>query len=419
MRWPLLGGAACAIALAGVATMARAVEPLTLPRAQELVRQYAPDIISARTALREAQGARAGATPLLGSNPSISGGAGLVAQPEGWRPREWGAGGAGTISLQVPVEIAGQRSLRISAADARIEVQQQMALDATRHALQYGTEAFYRALHAAQVAELTGSFVAVSRRYLSVAEGMRKGGLGSALDVELAELDVAEAGQAELAARTTAARLLAELLAFVGLPPEAFGGVAGDLVTAEPLPTLDVALRRAENRADLLALNAERVSALRQANMAEAEAFPTPVLGAQYQFQHQLPAAQHTVLALVTFPLPLFARGQGEAGRSRARASGLAAQQEHALKSAQAQVRAAYDLLARLRQARAALPSQPTDSSGLTNKLERSYTQRVVDLNTVLNLQRRLLQSRRASLELDLQEALARVWLNAAMGELR
>jgi outer membrane protein TolC len=417
MRQPILGGAACAVALAGVVTVVRAAEPLTLPRAQDLIRMHAPEIIAARTALNEARGARAGATPLFASNPSITGGAGLVAQPDGWRPQDWGAGGAGSIALQVPVEIAGQRGLRIGAADARIEAQRMLALDATRQAMFAGTVAYYGALHAARVADLTDAFLAVSRRLHEIAGGLRDRGLGSAIDVDLAGLDVSEVAQTNLAAQTAAERLRAELLAFLGLAPDAFAGLVGDLLTSAPLPSLDDALQRAANRTDVRALKAERFAALRQASLADADAFPTPILGAQYQYQHQVPAPQHMVLAQVTFPLPVFSRGQGEAGRSRARASGLAEQQDQAVLTAQAQVRAAFSILLRIREARATLPKSPTDE--LTSRLEKSYAQRVVDLNTVLNLQRRLLQSRRASLELDLQEVLARVWLDAAMGDLQ
>ncbi|MBI5495921.1 MAG: TolC family protein [Deltaproteobacteria bacterium] len=416
MRLPVLGSAVGALALTLAAHPVHGAERLTLARVQQLVRQQAPDVLSARTALREAQGARAGATPLFATNPSVSGGAGVVGQPEGWRPREWGVGGAGTLSVQVPVEIAGQRSLRVGAADAVIKAREHAQGDATRRAMLVATDAFARALHAQRLAEVAHASVDLARRFQAAAHGLRDAGLGSALEVDLARLEVEETSQVALSAEINALRLRTELLAYLGLPPDAYDSVDGELAQHAPLPPLEPALRRVAERADIQGLRAERLAALRQANLAHADAFPTPVLGAQYEFQHQAPAPQHVLMAQVTFPLPVFARGQGEEGRARARAAGLADEEEQARRGAEAQVRAAHALLSRIREARDARPAESAEGAELLARLERNYALRVVDLNTVLGVQRRLIQARRASLDLDLQEALARVWLDAAMG---
>jgi cobalt-zinc-cadmium efflux system outer membrane protein len=286
-------------------------------------------------------------------------------------------------------------------------------------AIRTASDGFFRALHADGQARLALESEEVTRRFKSAAQKLNDAGLGSSLELELADLEEAEAAQNSVAMRAAATRWRAELLALVGLPPEAFNGLFGTLRPDAPIPVLALALERLQDRPDILAFTAEREAAFREARVAASEAIPTPVLGASYQYQHQNPAAQHMVLAQVTFPLPVFSRGQGEEGRARGRARGLADQEHQALLNAQAEVRAAHALLTEIQSARAPWHREAADSASFTEKLERAYAQRTVDLGTVLNMQRRLIAGRRAALDLDLQEALARVWLDAAMGVLQ
>lgn len=58
------------------------------------------------------------------------------------------------------------------------------------------------------------------------------------------------------------------------------------------------------------------------------------------------------------------------------------------------------------------------DGAQLVEELERRYLERSTDLNTLLTVQRRVLQARRDGLDLALQEMLVRQWLGAAMGTL-
>jgi cobalt-zinc-cadmium efflux system outer membrane protein len=413
----LVGATAGAVVLA-VSPSSSAAGPLNLERFQQLVRDRAPDLLASQTALLEARGARAGATPLFASNPSITGSAGLVAQPNGWRFPDWDNGGMGSMGLAVPVEIAGQRWLRVAAADARIESQERHRREVTRGVLLRASEAFCRALHAAKVAEVAQDAQGVSLRVLAAARALRSGGAGSAVDVELATLDAQDVAQNAIAAQAVAQRARAELLAALGLEPDAEGLLVGELRRSDGLPPRSEALRMAETRADVLALRSEGVLAARQAQVAAAEAFPTPTVGASYQYQHQTPVPQHSLVAQVTFPLPVFARGQGEEGRARARSTGLAAEEQRARETARAEVLAAYGLIERMDAMRAALPAAGTDPSVMA-RLERALEERLVDVNTLLNVQRRSIQARRAALDVDLQEALARVWLDAAMGVLQ
>ncbi|GEM_PF-1379906 len=415
MRLSFMGSAASIVVL-GAWLPAFGAEALTLPRLQELVAHNTPQVLAAHTALREAQGARSGATPLFAQNPSITGGAGLTAQPAGWRPRDWDGGGAALLQLQVPIEIGGQRWLRVAAADARIQTQelQRQAAVIAAHAL--ATAAFYRVLHAQGHARVAGEAVALAARLRGAAQQLRDAGLASLLDVELAGLEEAEAAQNQAALQALAVRGRTELLAAVGLSPEAYSNVTGDFISPGPLPTLDAALQRTGQRPDILALRAQQAASLRDASVAAAEALPTPTLGASYQYQYQFPAAQHMVLGQVSFPLPVFARGQGEEARARARARGTADQEHQALLNARAEVRAAHALVLEIRAARQLVSRPPEDTLAMTQRLEHAYVQRQADLGTVLNMQRRLVALRRTALDLDLQEALAWVWLNTAMG---
>lgn len=414
MRLSVMGSVAGAFLLV-MHLPAGAAEALTLPHLQELVRSNAPAVLQARTALEEEQGARQGATPLFAQNPSITGGAGITAQPSGWRPHQWEAGGAGQIQLQVPVELGGQRWMRVALADARIRARERQGEVAQWAAQGVATETFYRALHAQQQARLAKEALEVARRFNRAAQQLRHSGLGTTLDVQLASWEEAEAAQTQLALHAVSVRWRTEMLAMVGLAPDAWT-LSGSLRSDQPLPTLAAALENAQQRPDVQALRAGRSASLREASVAAAEALPTPTFGASYQYQYQFPAPQHVMLGQVSFPLPLFSRGQGDVARARARARGLADQEHQAVTRARAEIRAAYALVQELRAARKAMSAQDLDGARVPQELEQAYLQRTADLSTLLNVQRHVIAMRRASLDLDLQEALARVWLNLSIG---
>ena len=67
-----------------------------------------------------------------------------------------------------------------------------------------------------------------------------------------------------------------------------------------------------------------------------------------------------------------------------------------------------------MKSARAALPT--TSPEALEERLERQFLEHKVDLGTLLTVRRRVLQARRDALDLELEEALATLWLLSAMG---
>jgi outer membrane protein TolC len=414
MRASLLGVAAGTCVLASAA-LSLAVETLTLPQLHQHVRARAPLVLAAQTSLGEARGARAGATPLFAQNPSITGGAGFTAQPSGWQPRSWDSGGAALLAVAVPVELGAQRWTRMAAADGHIRVEELRVKAALLGALHQASEDFLRALHAQLSAEAARDALELAARFREAAVQMQAAGLGSALDVELARLEEADVAGAAAVQHALAARARGELTSRLGLTGGALR-LSGALRHAAALPSLKEALAHVAQRPDLQGLDADRDAALRDANVAVAEAFPSPTLGASYQYQYQFPAPQHVVLGQVSFPLPVFARNQGDESRARARARGAAAERDAAVAAARAQVKAAYALVEDVRSNRAQLEASNAGSVDLHARLEAAYRAGRTDLATVLNLQRRVMAVRRTTLDLDLQEALARVWLDAPMG---
>ena len=413
-----MGCPGCALFVLGLVdgvSPAHASKPLTLDATLALVRQRSPQVLASNTALAEARAARAGATPLLGENPTISGGAGFLVEP-GYPPwRMERAGPTALMEVSLPVEIGLQRSRRIAAADAHIRAASESREESLRQALLAAGQAFYRALHARQmvvVAQLSLKLATASR---DAAQRLHEAGELPELDVRLASLDATSARQAVAVALAEYRQMLTQLSALTGLPPEDLRALDGLLIRTDPLPKAEEAVARALRRSDVRALKAEANAALQDANVAAAQRLPTPQLKANYQYWNR----EHSILTGVEVPLPLFARGQGEEARARARANGLldeATARERALRAEVLSVLELVKVLIATRQEYAVNGADELKS--LVEDAQRNYVERRMDMLTLLTVQRQALQAGRDALDLALREALARLWLDAAMGVL-
>jgi cobalt-zinc-cadmium efflux system outer membrane protein len=287
--------------------------------------------------------------------------------------------------------------------------------EAVRQSLWAAAQVFQRALAARELVGLAklgsqlahASHGAVSRRF--------QAGQVPGLDVRLADMERVAADQALGVAEADHRLVLAELSGITGLPPEEVRGVEGALVRNDPLPTREEAVVRAETRADVRALRAWALAAREDANVATAERFPTPQVRANYQYWH----GEHSVLAGVELPLPIFARGQGQEARARARANGLLDEAEARQHRIRAEVAAVWDVANRLSAARRAYAQQDAgDIQQAVQDALRNYLERRMDMATLLGIQRLALQAARSALDLAAREAHARLWLDAAMGVL-
>ena len=407
---------ALALGVGVLAPPVLAAPPMTLATTLDLVRKRGANVLASSTALAEARASRAGATPWLGHNPTVSGGTGFIVEPgqPPWRVDR--VGPSALLEVSLPLEIAFQRSRRISAADAHVAAASDAREEAMRQALVGAGHAFFRALHArgqARLAEVASGLAEASH---GAAKKRFEAGQITGLDVRLSELDVTSSHQALAVARAEYRHAMAELSALTGLPPRELGDVEGTFVRTDPLPTPEEALARANRRADVRALKAEAHAAWQDANVAAADKFPTPQLRANYQYWN----TEHSVTTAIEVPLPVFVRGQGEEARARARANGLLDEAAAREQSLRAEVLAVLELARTLAQSRQQYATTgAAELRSLVEDAQRNYGERRIDMLTLLNVQRQALQAARDALDLSVREALARLWLDAAMGVLR
>jgi cobalt-zinc-cadmium efflux system outer membrane protein len=411
-----------AAALACLVPASASAEPFTLEQALALARQRAPQVLAAETSLAAERGARRGATPLFAENPSVEGGAGMIFQPSSMaiQPstvRDARVGPAAWLQVTVPVEIALQRWRRVAAADARINARRVERDEARREALFAAGVRFYQAIYAGELAVLAQDSVTLANRLLGAGQRQFAAGAVSALDVKIAELELSTAKRSVRTAEGSRLQAQADLATLLGVPAEDVRDLRGSLTWSNAaLPALELARERALERPDVRLMVAERQAALQEANVASAGAFPTPRFKGYYQYWN----TEHSAVALVEVPLPIFQRGQGEEARARARASGLAGEADARRRAAVAEVESAHQLATSLQQLR--LEQEGSSASMLDQlpaDLEKHYVERRIELGTLLTVRRQVLQARKDAIDAQFQEALARLWLDAAMGVLQ
>ncbi len=275
---------------------------------------HAPAVQLARTRLLYGDAALAGASPLFPDNPTVSG---------AWGKRR-GAGADGTdwgVSIEQPLEIFGQRGLRLEAAEARqarLEAELTQARWEVHRLVHAG---FHSALVGRERALAAERLVAFSEQLLEVARRRLQAGDVSQLTVRLAEAEAAQARQTRLAAAQdyVASRLaLAELSGWTGaelLDP------AGELDVPRAIPTDPELWRIAEAKNPGLArLRLAVTEAQARAALAGREAWPQPTLGASYEREGVSPqgGGESIWLGTLSLPLPLWRRNQGTRAETEA-----------------------------------------------------------------------------------------------------
>ena len=276
--------------------------------------QRSPVLTVARSTRSRAEAARVAASILLPTNPEVSVAAG---------PR-FGISGTGVdvdVTLMQQIQIAGERGLRIDAADALrnltdAEIEQmRWAVHCDVHA------AFHRALVEQERARLAERVVTFQQEVLRVVERQISAGEAAPLALRLAQAEVAQAQQILVATRQAflASRIrLAQLSGWpVAAPPMPAGAVDSPR-DPPPLERLGVVAR---GRLPSLRAGAARIrEADARAALADREAWPRPSVGVQYRREGNPTSegAYDIVMGVVSIPIPSFQMNQGERARARA-----------------------------------------------------------------------------------------------------
>ncbi len=237
-----------------------------------------------------------------------------------------GAAPAGSASpneftLTQEVEWAGQRGLRIDAAEIGVTRATAAVRNAGRLTLGDATTAYYRALAADRRLRVAEESLALTERLIRAVRTQLREGEISTLEANLAEIETGRGRGRVLGARRELTSAQLELKRSIGLSPDAEIRLAGDSSTgidmaqlnADSLVTLALA-----RRPDLAARSAAMNEASALTSLARREVIPNVRLGAVTERNRDGGNAR-LGLAL-GLSLPLLNRNRGVVARRRAEA---------------------------------------------------------------------------------------------------
>jgi cobalt-zinc-cadmium efflux system outer membrane protein len=379
-----------------------AMAQLTFEDALDRARQHAPAIVAARMRIEEARSRVAGASLLLSRNPT----AGVEAGPRRGERSTTDYG----VEVEQQLDLPGQRSARIDAAQAFVAQEEQRARDVERQVLREVATAFLNAAEARERGDAATSGKRLAGEALGIAERRYVAGDVAQLDVNLARTAVARADAESRSATAAWHEHLSRLQSLLGSaePVE----IRGSLRDAALLDANHL-LTRATERPDVRSLDAEIAEA--EAEQRLARMLRWPELGVRASYSHE--EGDRILLGGIALTLPLFNRGQEAAAVASARLARLSAERDALKRSIEAEVRGAIASLDALREAtaeyeRTVLP--------LVEENERlaleSYEVGQIGLADLLLVRREALDARRAYIDQLLAMRLAEVELRARAG---
>lgn len=276
--------------------------------------QHSPVLVVARSTRSRAEAALTAASVLLPTNPELT----LAGGPR------IGAAGIGVnleVGLSQQVQIAGERGLRVDAANRLSELteteieQLRWAVHADVHA------AFHLVLLAEQREELAARVVAFQADVLRIVERQISAGETAQLSLRLAQAEVAQATQVLVAARQQHLAARVRLAQLAGWPAASPPAPQGDTQEPHEPPPLAELIALAREHQPALRRGAARIrEAEARASLADRERWPRPSLGVQYRREGSSNAEGtfDVVMGTLSIPIPSFQRNQGERARARA-----------------------------------------------------------------------------------------------------
>ncbi len=278
---------------------------------------HSPVLSVARSTRSRAEAARVAASPLLPGNPELTVAAG---------PR-FGLTGTGVdvdVSLMQQIQIAGERGVRLDAAD-RLRDLTDAEIEQIRWLVHCDVHAaFHRALVEQERMRLAERVVTFQQEVLRVVERQISAGETAPLSLRLAQAEVAQAQQIVVAAQQTflVSRIrLGQLAGWPAATPPMPGGIVD---TPRDPPTPERLLAVARERMPSLRAGAARIrEAEARVAVADREAWSRPSVGAQYRREGN-PTSEgpyNIVMGVVSLPIPSFQTNQGARARARADAT--------------------------------------------------------------------------------------------------
>jgi outer membrane protein, heavy metal efflux system len=304
---------------------------------------YHPDLDVARASYGVARAGvkTAGERP----NPTL----GLIAGYNTTSPRSEVTPWIPEVSLDIPIEVAGKRRIRLAQARALTASARWQVLAMAWEVRSRLRSALLEVYAAGEAEALAVEQEKIQSEFVRLLERQKDVGEASGYDLVQARvaLDASRLGAIEAARRTEEAR--AGLAVAVGLPRRALDGVTisfDDLRRPQPdLPAGEVRLHALINRSDILAALSEYEASQSALKLEIAKQYPDINLGPDYQFD-QTDSKWTLGLAI---ELPIFSHNKGPI------AEALAAREESAARFTALQSQVIAELDAAIEDCRAAV----------------------------------------------------------------
>jgi outer membrane protein, heavy metal efflux system len=274
------------------------------------------------------------------------------------------------VGLSQTIEL-GKRGPRIAGADLRQQSATLQVAVAARDELSQARFALGNALHRGlRVASLSET-LADAERGAELERTRYEQKALSGTDYDRLLLDLANLRADFERERAEYGAALADCAAALGAACDLSGASAVDLSSAVPLDMSRVSTPSLENRPDLLALDAERQAAERDAELARGRAIPDLTLRLGYTHDRFVASGdnRNTLTLGVALPLPVFDRGHHDSTKALNRALELRDARTVLLLQARADVAGLLSRKAALEKVQASLEreSLPRSSSVLTS----------------------------------------------------
>ena len=369
-------------------------------------REQAPQIVSARLAVGEAQGRLTGASLRQQMNPDVD----LVLGNRDSGAVRWTEFQIGAAQTFEP---SGRRAARIAGAQADVDSSAAGVDAATREVLLQASFLYYQAIYAAERLRLLGASQDIARSIYDVADRRFRGGDLAVLDVNLARAALARARAERAAGEAEQAAVLGSLRALLRFDAPLV--VRGDLTEGSPPDPVTLAVAVAQ-RPELRVLEAGVREAEAEVALSRTYSKPNYGLGLRYQRE----GIDHIVMGGFSVTLPVFSKGQEFGATGIARAGRLRAELEAARSRVRIELQAALDAYSGRVAAARTLAADAIPGLEETDALTtRSFDVGQIGLPDVLSIRRELLETRSQYLSAQLEVARARVTVDAAAGVLR
>lgn len=318
-----------------------------------------------------------------------------------------------SVGVVQTFDLFGRRSLRVGAAEQRLEAARYEALDRRLQTVAEVRRTFGESLSAEHQRRALGAWVNRIQAGSETVGRLAKSGEVAGYARRRIEREV-QAARARLAAASAdAAHSRERLRGLIRLESAEELRLAGELVPPE-LPALADVLVSIGQRPDLAALLAQAEAYDRDRMAAERAWAPDLNVGiGQKRVDEPLGSDTGLMLSLA-FPLPLFDRGEGRRDAAAARARALRAEHDLLVARREAEIRGLWQQASELRAGALALRAAPMGD--LSRTAETAYRAGEGGILELLDAYRAELDAELAALDLELRARLARIELDVFSG---